>query len=127
MFIPNSPRPPSGITCSFRSDIVIEQMLDVKFIQHQTSLYLLVGVDSQRSGCWKSSRDGGCGSVAGGMAEAAGADKLAGTAIGGNVVDHVVAAHGAAHSRGHVTHIQHASHLPGDDVIGAGGIAAHAH
>src|ERR1700680_2542708 len=31
MFIPNSPRPPSGITCSFLSDIrAFERMLDVR-------------------------------------------------------------------------------------------------
>src|SRR5579859_5657034 len=95
-------------------------------IQNPTSniLSLLAKMGAQGIGGRKSGCDGGRGGIASGMAVAAGADQLPGGAVGGNVVDHVVAADGAAHAVGHVSHRQHVPHLPGDDVIGAGSIAA---
>src|SRR5882724_4685686 len=56
------------------------------------------------------------------MPVAAGADLLAGIPVDEIVVDHVVGP--AGYSSGNVIVVQSVAYFPGDDVIGAGGVAA---
>src|SRR5260370_40883464 len=87
------------------------------------SFFLLREVGAKGIGGRQAGGNRGGGSVASGMAVAAGADLLPRVAIDGKVVDHVVAA-GPGHAGRHIRKIQQVPHLPGDDVIGAGRVAA---
>src|SRR3989442_1534180 len=100
-------------------------MLDAGLYQHPTSniLLLKLRVDgAERKGAGEAGRNDGSARVAGWVAVAAGADLLAGAAVDEDVVDHVVGSGGD--SARNVIVIQKVAHLPGDDVIGAGGVAA---
>ena len=92
--------------------------------QHPTSgdafLLRIAGSDWIRSREARGN-DGGCG-IARRMAVTAGADLLAGASVDKDVIDHVVAP--AGHSAGDVIEIQKVAHLPGDDVIRTGRVAA---
>src|SRR5437867_1838462 len=142
MFMPNSPSPPIGTTCSFRSDIVGFYLI-LNFgcwmrVSHSPTsnmrgcLLLLLVDGPERVRPREAGRNRGGARVTSRMAVAAGADLLAGSPVHKDVVDHVVVPGGGdprerysrRHSVGDVIQIQKVAHLPGNDVIRAGGVAA---
>src|SRR6266404_2599217 len=124
MFMPNSPSPPSGTTCNFRSDIRFEWWIRRPFERRSESVLLMEADGAEWKGARKAGTHSGRSAVAGWMAVAAGTHLLAGAPVDKEVIDHVVSP--AGHSAGDVVVDQHIAHLPGDDVICAGGVAADA-
>src|SRR4051794_39279650 len=99
MFMPNSPSPPSGTTCNFRSDI------NCKFRRPDSSAgsktFLLIGVDGAEWVGPGQARSHTCRrGVARRMAVPAGADLLGRAAVDVIIVDHVVGP--AGYSSGNV-------------------------
>src|SRR5438270_65267 len=147
MFIPNSPSPPRGTTCSFRSDIdyvgiarcwVPGEEPGTQYASWRELLGRLVD-GAERIGAREAGRNNRGGRIASRMAVAAGTDLLAGATVDEDVIEHiVVAGYGdragqetcgwdtRGHTVGDVIQIQKIAHLPGDDVIGTGRIAADA-
>src|SRR5260370_32733244 len=124
MFMPNSPSPPSGTTCNFRSDIRFEWWIRRPFERRSESVLLMEADGAEWKGARKAGTHSGRSAVAGWMAVAAGTHLLAGAAVDKEVIDHVVSP--AGHSAADVVVDQHIANLPGDDVICAGGVAADA-
>src|SRR5690242_18988264 len=95
MFIPNSPRPPRGITCNFRSDMGYRfRVLEVGPTSNTRSfpsVYWLLRVGGPQ---WIRPREAGGyrgrGRIAGRVAKPAGTDLLPGAAVYKDVVDHIV-------------------------------------
>src|SRR5438309_1901719 len=95
IFMPNSPSPPRGITCNFRSDIKIEipktgAPVKERRVEHVSLLGSLGR--PHRIGAGEAGAEAGRRLIAGRMAETTGAGELPGRVVDKQIVDHIVAA-----------------------------------